>query len=73
MNVFGELPVKSSRKAVAIDDVQIVFVRGKGTIDAVFILRRIQEEYVAKKSCAGALNIWQKHLTKFKRKSWNGQ
>ena len=29
------------------DDMQIGFMPGKGTIDAVFILRRIQEQYLA--------------------------
>ena len=31
-----------------IHDMQFGFMPGKGTIDAVFILRRIQEEYLAK-------------------------
>ena len=31
-----------------IDDMQFGFMLGKGTIDAVFILRRIQEEFLAK-------------------------
>ena len=35
-------------KIVAIDDMQFGFVPGKGTIDAVIILRREQEEYLAK-------------------------
>ena len=39
---------KVLRKIVAIDDMQFGFKSGKGTIDAVFILRRIQEEYLAK-------------------------
>ena len=30
------------------DDMQIGYVLGKGTIDAVFILRIIQEEYLSK-------------------------
>ena len=39
-----------------IDDMQFGFMSGKSTIDAVFILRRIQEEYLAKqKSCTCAL------------------
>ena len=39
---------KRLRKAVAIDDVQLGFMPGKGTIDALLILRRIQEEYSVK-------------------------
>ena len=30
------------------DDMQFGFMPGKGTIDAVLILKRIQEEYLAK-------------------------
>ena len=36
------------RKIATIDDMQFSFIPGKGTIDAVFILRCIQEEYLAK-------------------------
>ena len=39
---------KRSRKIVTIDDMQFGFMPGKGTIEAVFILRRIQEEYLVK-------------------------
>ena len=36
------------RQIAAIDDKKFGLMPGKGTIDAVFILRRIQEEYLAK-------------------------
>ena len=39
---------KSLGKFVMIDDVQLGFMPGKGTIVVVFILRRIQEKYLAK-------------------------
>ena len=39
---------KRLRKIVAIDDMQFGFIPDKGTIDAVFILRHIQGEYLAK-------------------------
>ena len=39
---------KVLEKIVAIDDMQFDFMPGKGTIDAVFNLRHIQEEYLAK-------------------------
>ena len=32
---------------MTIDDMQFGFIPGKGTTDAVFILRTIQEEYIA--------------------------
>ena len=35
-------------KIATIDDLKFGFMSGKGTIDAVVILRRIQEEYLAK-------------------------
>ena len=38
---------KRLRKIVIVDGMQFSFMPGKGTIDAVFILRRIQEEYLA--------------------------
>ena len=36
------------RKVATIDDMHFGFLPGKGTIDAVFNLRRIQEEYFSK-------------------------
>ena len=44
---------KVLKKIVTMDDMQFGFMPSKGTIDAVFILRRIQEEYLAdqKKLC----------------------
>ena len=31
---------------VKVDEVQFGFMPGKGTVDAIFILRRLQEEYL---------------------------
>ena len=39
---------KRFKNVVMIDDMQFGFMPGKGTIDAVFIFRRINEEYLAK-------------------------
>ena len=33
---------------VKVDETQFGFMPGKGTVDAVFILRRLQEEYLHK-------------------------
>ena len=41
---------KVLEKIVMVDDMQVGFMPGKGTIDAVFILRWIQKEYLAKQS-----------------------
>ena len=35
-------------RMVKVDEVQFGFMPGKGTIDAVFFLRRLQEEYLEK-------------------------
>jgi len=37
------------RRIVKIDDIQFGFMAGKGTTDAIFIVRQLQEKYLAKK------------------------
>ena len=37
------------RRIVKIDDMQFGFMAGKGTTDAIFIVRQMQEKYLAKK------------------------
>ena len=44
MEIVEKALEKRLRKIVTIDDMQFGYVPGKGTIDAVFIKRRIQEE-----------------------------
>ena len=39
------------RLMLKVDEIQFGFMPGKGTIDAVFILRRLQEEYLDKEKC----------------------
>ena len=48
MKIVEKVLEKRLGNIATIDDMQFVSMPGKGTIDAVFILRRIQEEYVAK-------------------------
>ena len=48
MKIVEEVLEKRLRKIATIDDMQFGFMPRIGTIDAVFILKRIQEEYVAK-------------------------
>ena len=48
MKIVEKVIEKRLRKIVTIDDMQFSFMPGKGTIDAVIILRRIQEECSAK-------------------------
>ena len=40
---------KIIRKRISIDDMQFGFMPGRSTTDAIFILRQIQEQYIAKK------------------------
>ena len=47
MKIIEKVLEKRLRKVVKIDDMQFGFIPGKGTINTVFILRRIQEEYLA--------------------------
>ena len=47
MKIVVKVLEKRLRKIETTDDMQFGFMPGKGTIDAVFILRRIQEEYLA--------------------------
>ena len=48
MKIVEDVLDISMRKVIAINDVQFGSMRGKDTNDAVIILRRIQEEYLAK-------------------------
>ena len=48
MKINEKVLEKRLRKIVSIDDMQFSFMSGKGTINAVFILRQIHEEYLAK-------------------------
>ena len=45
MKIVERVLEKRIRKMVKVDEMQFGFMPGKGTIDAVFILRRLQEEY----------------------------
>ena len=48
MKIFENVLEKGLRKIFTIDDMKFVFMPGRGTIDAVFILRSIQGEYLCK-------------------------
>ena len=49
MKVFERVIEKYIREAVNIDDMQFGFMPGKGTMDAIFITRIMQERFLAKK------------------------
>ena len=49
MKVFERVTEARLRQTLHIDDMQFGFTPGKGTTDAVFILRQLQERYLVKK------------------------
>ena len=49
MEIVEKVLEKKLRKIVTMDDMQFGFMPAKGTIDAVFNLRGVQEEYLAKR------------------------
>ena len=49
MKVFERVLESRLRQTLHIDDMQLKFTPGKGTTDAVFILRQLQERYLVKK------------------------
>ena len=46
--LWKELREKITRERVSIDEMQFGFMPGRGTTDALFILRHLQEKHVAK-------------------------
>ena len=48
MTIVEKVLERRLRRMVKVDEMQFGFMPGKGTIDAVFILRRLQEEYLDK-------------------------
>jgi len=54
MKVIERVFVKRLRKVVDIDKMQMGFMPGKGTIDAIFIIRQMMEKYEA----AGRNLLW---------------
>ena len=56
---------------VKVDEMQFGFMPSKGTIDAVFILRRLQEEYLDKRK--KLYMCWIRHLTGSRGRYWSWQ
>ena len=48
MNIVGKVLERRMLLMVKVDEIQIGFMPGKGTINAVFILRSLREEYMDK-------------------------
>ena len=49
MKIFERVIEVRVRGKVKIDNMQFGFMKGKGTTDAIFIVRQLQERYLAKK------------------------
>ena len=49
MKVFERVIKSRLRRRVSIDDMQFGFSAGKGTVDAIFIIRQVQEKFLDKK------------------------
>ena len=49
LKVMERIVEKIIRESIEIDEMQFGFVAGKGTTDAIFILRQLQEKYLGKK------------------------
>ena len=59
---------------LTVNEMQFCLMPERGIIDAVFILRRMQEEYHTKeKSCVCVLWTKRKLLTEYQGKCWNRQ
>ena len=48
VKIVEKVLVRRLQRMVEVDEMQFGFMPGKGTIDAVFLLRRLQEEYLDK-------------------------
>ena len=58
MKIFVRITEQEIRKVIDISDMQFGFMPGKGTINAIFIARQLQEEYLGKKK--NLYLIWKK-------------
>ena len=65
MKVVERIVKHSFRQQIDIDDTQFGFLKGKGTTDAIFIVRRRRSLELKKRSSILAVYIWKKLLIGF--------
>ena len=69
MNVLEKIMDGLIRQLVSIDEFQFDFVQGRGTRDAIFVIRQLQEKYLAsnKRLCMAFIDL-QKAFDRVPRK-----
>ena len=76
MKVMERIVDGMIREMIAIDEMQFAFVPGRGTTDAIFIIRQLQEKFRISMTrtwlCSLLLLIWRKHLTVSPERSCGG-
>ena len=69
MKIIERVLERRIRTLVNLNKIQFGFMPGKGTVDAIFIVRRMQEEYQKRtRSCICALLTWKKLLIECQEK-----
>jgi len=72
LKIFEIIILVQVMEKVNIDNIQLGFMEGKGTTHAIFIVRSLQEKYIAKKKYFGWHSlISRKHLTEYLVR-WSG-
>ena len=69
MKIAERVLERRMRALVNLNKIQFGFMPGKGTIDAIFIVRRMQEEYQRRtRSCICVLLTWKELLIECQEK-----
>ena len=61
MKVVESVLESRIRLLVNVDEMQLVLMPGKGTIDALFLVRRKKNIEIKENPCSRALLIWKRH------------
>ena len=73
MKIVEKVLERRMRRMVKVDEMQFGFMPSKGTIDAVFILRRLQEEYLDKEKLYMRFVNLGKAFDRVQEGYWSGQ